>query len=99
MLGKREWQNGAMLKFVSDCYKNQKMCNDTVDNYVYALQFVPNCYKTQKMCNKAVDTLASAIQLVPDWCKTQPMCGIVVLVFVFNLSSWNIALIDIRPSK
>ena len=61
------WERGgAMLKFVSDCYKNQKMCNDTVDNYVYALQFVPNCYKTQKMCNKAVDTLASAIQLVPD---------------------------------
>ena len=55
-----------MLKFVSDCYKNQKMCNDTVDNYVYASQFVSNCYKTQKMCNKAVDTLASAIQLVPD---------------------------------
>ena len=55
-----------LLKFVPDCYKNQRMCNKAVDTYVHALQFVPNCYKTQKMCNKAIDTCGSAMQLVPD---------------------------------
>ena len=55
-----------MLKFVPDCYKNQRMCNKTVDKYANALLFVPNCCKTKKMCNKAVDTHASAMQPVSD---------------------------------
>ena len=37
-----------MLIFVPDCYKNKKLCNEAVDNYVHALEFVPDCYKTQK---------------------------------------------------
>ena len=85
MLGKRGWQNGAMLKFVPDCYKNQRMCNKAVDTYAHALQFVPNCYRTQKNCNKAVDAHASAMQLAPDWCKSQPMCGKVAFKEPFML--------------
>ena len=30
-------ENGEILKFVSDCYKNQKMCNKVVDNYSHVL--------------------------------------------------------------
>ena len=30
-------KNGATLKFVSNCYKNQGMCNKAVDNYLDAL--------------------------------------------------------------
>ena len=37
------------------------MCDDAVDNYVYALGSLSDCYKTQKMCNKAVGTYTSAI--------------------------------------
>ena len=33
-------ENGATLKFVPDCYKNQEMCNKAVDNYPHALEFV-----------------------------------------------------------
>ena len=33
---------------ITDCYKNQEMCNKAVDNYHHALEFVPKCYKTQK---------------------------------------------------
>ena len=54
-------ENVGMLMFVVDCYKNQKRCNQTVNNYPYALEFVPACCKTQKMCNKAVNTYPSAI--------------------------------------
>ena len=49
-------ENGEMLKFIPDCYKNQKLCDKAVDNYAHALEYVPFCKKTQKICNKAVDT-------------------------------------------
>ena len=48
MFDKAILENGGTLKSVSECYKNQEMCNKTVDNYAHALEFVPECYKTQK---------------------------------------------------
>ena len=36
------------LKFVPDCYKNQKGCNKAVDNYANALDFASDFFKTQK---------------------------------------------------
>ena len=33
--------NGEMLRFIPDCYKNQKMCDKAVDNHFHALEFVP----------------------------------------------------------
>ena len=49
-------ENGGMLKFIPDCCKNQKMCNNAVDNYAHELVFVPVCCVTQKISNKTVDT-------------------------------------------
>ena len=49
MCDKAILENGGTLKPVSDCYKNQKMCNKVVDNYPHALDFVPECYTTQKL--------------------------------------------------
>ena len=66
---------GRTLTFVPDIYKNKKMCNEVVDNYVDALEYVPECLKTQKTCNnKAVDIHPSVIQFVPECFKTQEMC-------------------------
>ena len=36
-------ENGGTLMFVPDCYKNQKMCYKTVDNYTHALEYVCDC--------------------------------------------------------
>ena len=36
-------ENGGMLKFIPDCYKNQKMCDKTVNNYAHELEYVPVC--------------------------------------------------------
>ena len=33
-------ENGGMIMFVCDYYKNQKMINKAVDNYALALEFV-----------------------------------------------------------
>ena len=41
-------ENSETLDSVTDCYKNQEMCNKAVDNYLYALEFVPECYKIKK---------------------------------------------------
>ena len=30
-------ENGGMLKFVPDCYKNEQLCNKAVGSYTYAL--------------------------------------------------------------
>ena len=54
-------EKGEMLRFFPDWYKNQKMCDKTVSNYIHAVEFVPDCYKTQKICGKAVDICPSAM--------------------------------------
>ena len=54
---------------VTDCYKNQEMCNKAVDNYPHALEFVSECYMTQKMCDKAVSTYPSTMKIVPEYFK------------------------------
>ena len=41
-------ENCAILAFIPDCYKCQKMCEQAVDNYYHALRFGPSCYKTKK---------------------------------------------------
>ena len=48
MSDKATLENGETLKSVPDCYKNQEICNNVVDNYPHALEFVHECYKTQK---------------------------------------------------
>ena len=32
-------ENVRTLKSVTDCYKNQRMCDKAVDNYPHALEF------------------------------------------------------------
>ena len=78
-------ENGEMLMFIPDCYKNQKIVNKIVDYYSYALEFLADCYKTQKCVIKTVDTYLSAIQFVPEWSKTQkiPDKAIGTCSFVF----------------
>ena len=34
-------ENGEMLGFTLDCYKDQKMCSKAADNYTHALKFAP----------------------------------------------------------
>ena len=33
-------ENGGTLNSVTECYKNQEMCNKAVENYPHALEFV-----------------------------------------------------------
>ena len=48
MCDKAILENDGTLKFSSDCYKNQRMHSEAIDNYCHALKFVPECYKSQK---------------------------------------------------
>ena len=54
-------ENSRLLKYIPDCYKNQKVCNKAVRRYFHALEFILKCYKTHKMCNEAVKTSPSAM--------------------------------------
>ena len=68
-------ENGGMLRFIPNCYKNQKMCDKAIVNYFHPLEFAPDCYKTRNMSDKAVDTYPSAMQFASDGYKTQEMCN------------------------
>ena len=41
-------ENGGMLKFIPDCYKNQKMCDKAVDNYFSCIKISPRLLSDQK---------------------------------------------------
>ena len=58
-------EHGRTLDSALDWYKNQKMCDETVDDYPDALEFVPGWFKTQKMCDKAVNTHPFLIKSLP----------------------------------
>ena len=40
---------------ISDVFRTQKMCNETLDENPAAFIVVPDCFKTQEMCNKVVN--------------------------------------------
>ena len=62
------------LKFVTDCYKIQKMCYIAVNTYPSTMQFVPECYKTHEMCDKAVNKYVFFVfNSILDRYKTQEM--------------------------
>ena len=48
MYNKAILENGRTLEPVPDGYKNQKMCNQAVNNYAHILEFVSYCYKLKK---------------------------------------------------
>ena len=39
-------ENDGTLESVTNCYKNQQMCDKAVDHCPHALKFVPDCYIT-----------------------------------------------------
>ena len=42
-------------QFVPECYKTQKMCDETVNTYPSTIKFVPKCFMPQEMCDKAAN--------------------------------------------
>ena len=52
MCDKAILENGRLLEFVPDCYKNQQMCDKAVDNNPQKLKFVPDCYNTARNVSK-----------------------------------------------
>ena len=78
------------MESVSDCNKNQQICDKAVDNYPYTLGFVPKCYNTQKMCNKAIDKCNFVFDSNPDQFKTQEMCDKIVSDDLFKLKYCSI---------
>ena len=65
MCNKAIVENGGTLESIPCCYKNQKLYNQAVDNYVHGLEFVPECYKTEEMCDKAVNRCFLYLILFP----------------------------------
>ena len=52
-----------MLGPILNCYKNGKLYEKAVGNYLHALRFITNCCKIQIMYNRDVGTYPSTISL------------------------------------
>ena len=63
------------IKEIPEHFKTQKMCNETVAQFSYALRYVPDDLKTEEMCNEAVSNNPAVFFLVPDHLKTEEMCN------------------------
>ena len=44
-----------LIRYVSNQYKTQQMCDKAISEYDGILKSVPDCYKNQEMLNKPVD--------------------------------------------
>ena len=63
MCGKVILEKDGMLRFVSDCYKNQKISNKVVNTLSSAIQFVSQCYKIHYfLIHFALDTSLNLIK-------------------------------------
>ena len=63
-----------MFEFIIDCYKNEKVCDKTVNIYSHALKFVPDCYKTWQIYDKVVFKEPFMLKYFYDRYKTHEMC-------------------------
>ena len=59
-------ENGEMLMFLPNFYKNQKLCNKAVNTFSSEIWFAPECNKTQEMRDKSVDTYPYVFNSVLD---------------------------------
>ena len=78
-------ENGGMLKFITDCYKNHKMCNKAVYNYSYVLEFVPCCYNTQKIIIKLSLFILIQCNLFLNPIRLKSVIKLFMLVFFLYL--------------
>ena len=57
---------GHALEFVLDCYKSQKMCNETINISSPTIQFVSKCHNPHEMYVKVDDTCPFVFDSAPD---------------------------------
>ena len=53
-----------LLRYVSDQYRTQQMCDKAIIENGGTLKCVPDWYKNQEMCNKAVDNYPHALEFL-----------------------------------
>ena len=69
-----------LIRYVSDQYKTQQMCDMAILANGGTLTSVSDCYKNQEMCN-TVDNYHHALYFVPE-CYKSKKCVIKLLIFV-----------------
>ena len=65
--------NPALIVNYPDKYKNEKVCDEAVDEDPFLIIYCPDKYITQKMCDEAVDYSLFVLKLIPNWFVTSKM--------------------------
>ena len=55
-----------LLRYVSDQYNIQQMCDKAILENGETLKSVPDCYKKQEICNKVVDNYSRILEFVSE---------------------------------
>ena len=56
----------STIKFVSECHKNQEMCNRAVTRRFFVFDSIPYQYKTQEICDIVLSEDPFLIVYCPD---------------------------------
>ena len=62
------------MKEITEHFKTQEICNETVVQFPHTPMYVPDHLKTKQMCNQAVRDNPAIFFLVPDGFITQELC-------------------------
>ena len=77
------WENGGILRFTPDCYKNHKFCNKAVDYYSHALAFAFDCHNVQTWVINLLILMLLQYKLFLNAIRLKK-CVIKLLIFVFD---------------
>ena len=60
----------STLRYVSICYKTQKICEKVICKESFMLKYFLSKYKSQEICSKVVNAYPPLLIFVPDLCFT-----------------------------
>ena len=63
-----------IIKYITECCKNQEMCNKAVHRCFFVFDSIPDQYKTHEICDIVVSVYPFSTVYCPDKYITQKMC-------------------------
>ena len=72
-----------LLRYDSDQYKTQQMCNKATSENGGTLNSAPDSYKNQAMSNNVVDRYLHLLKFFSEYFMTHKKCVIKLLILIF----------------
>ena len=87
----------STIKFVSECFMTQKMCDRVAPEDHFLIVYCPDKYITQRIYDEAVGNSLTVLKLIPDWFVTSKLIKYLYTalytdknILYFNSNSGNV---------